>query len=226
MAISSLSLRNRILSAVLAALIAPTAIGALIYTWEEFDSNSLNVSGMIEFADEISFGDIVDSTASIQAFDFLVTDTSGAYSAQFGLADITLNFLFLVDPGGLVLPSKIAVPKLPAGMGYFDLLNDDGNLSFRYKNVKKKAVKKKAGEKTAAAPSPTFATWFGDGSISLIPGQAEKKAAAVKVRPETMNASVEGQWVTASTALPEPASFGLMLIGLFAIGGLLTRRAR
>jgi len=236
MAISYLAIKQRLFVALLASIITPTVIAGFIYTWQDSSPDFFNVSGMIGFSDEINFGDLVDTTASIAAFDFLITDSSGDFSLQFGRDDIAINVPFLVNPGGLN-DSHLKVAKkkaAPGPLGDFDLINDQGFLGFDYfdqkKKAKKKATKKKASEKGGGAPVEVdlipliFTDWIGTGgAIFTLPdtddtdtGEVKKKAK--KKAAKKIKLSIEGQWALASS-LPEPASFGLMLIGLFAIGG-------
>ena len=226
MTTARLLMKHQILAVLAAAIIAPTAIAGFIYSWQNDADNFWDISGSIEFADEVIFGDIIDSVDSISAFDFLITDPDGDYGIQFGRDDIQMNLeSFVVERGGLLSVGKKAAKKKKAGpvieYNTFRLETENAEIDFDIFN--RKVAKKKAGDPT---PILQASLWNGYGFAGLddLAQEPVDTGGAKKKALKKAKLDFYGEWTT--TALPEPASFGLMLIGLFLVGGLRRRFLR
>lgn len=224
MANLNLAVKHRIFAALVAAIITPTAIAGFIYTWQDDSPNGYDVSGMISFGDEINFGDRVVSVDSIQAFDFLITESDGEFRVRFGRDDIATDIAFLVGPDGLHEPGKVAKKKTATitPLGLLDLANDDGYLYF---DLFDGQITSKKIKGDALSGLPAYTDWFGIGLIFGPEPEIDPDTGKKVAQSKGAKLDIQGQWALASS-LPEPASFTLMLIGLFAVGGLLRRRIR
>jgi hypothetical protein len=252
MAISRLTLPQRVTTVLVCLAVMPISFAGYVYTWNTIAATDLDISGSIEFADTIEFGDAVTDIADVVGFSYSIVKSIADidYGAAFGIDDVYISRAILVEEAGL--GSGNAVKK-------------------KAKRKTKKKAKRKAKRKTkkkAATSATTMAVTYTPGPISLDgdPGYIEfdvgsdlswiisegflalndltpepilddeiydgggeakrktkKKAAKRKVKVTVDPTGIEGRWDT-TTALPEPSSFALLLGGFFAVGAMIRRR--
>jgi len=237
MAISRLTLPQRVTTVLVCLAVMPISFAGYVYTWNTISATDLDISGSIEFADTIEFGDAVTDIADVVGFSYSIVKSIGDidYGAAFGIDDVYISRALLVEEAGLGSgnavkkkakrkATKKAAKKTSnpvtytAGPIYLD--GDDGYIDFEVGSDFSWLISDGILALSDLTPEPILDDDFDDG------GEAKKKAKrkvakrkAAKVDPT----GIEGRWDT-TMALPEPSSFALLLGGFFAVGAMIRRR--
>jgi hypothetical protein len=248
MAISRLTLPQRVTTVLVCLAVMPISFAGYVYTWNTISATDLDIRGSIEFADTIEFGDAVTDIVDVVGFSYSIVKSIGDvdYGAAFGIDDVYIERAILVEEAGLGSgdPVKKAAKKKAAKRK-------------AKKKAKKKAAVAQAADAVTYTPGPIYLegdpgyiafdvgsdlSWIiSEGFLALNDltpepildddlndgsGEAKRKAkkkAAKRKAAKVDPTGIEGRWDT-TTALPEPSSFVLLLGGFFAVGAMVRRR--